>query len=181
MSRRRVPAAARLVISVIYRTEGSRDAAVRRMSGELGELRAAGGTLRFDATSYYAAEMGEPLFRQFLVSTEPVPRDALPDVKLLLERIENDTADGGRRTVNLDPGLLAAENFVLATGKNFSHRIYLRDGVFADLTLEFRGGEYRALPWTYPDYASAEIRGLLGALRAELLADGRSGGVRRCG
>jgi hypothetical protein len=181
VSRRRVPAPGRLVVSVIFRTEVARDAAVRLMSARLGELRAAGGAFRFDATRYYAGEMGEPLFRQFVVAGEPVRRDALPDVKIHLEGIERGLAEGDRRTVNLDPGLVTAENFVLATGKNFTHRIYLRDGVFADLTLEFRGGEYRPLPWTYPDYASPEIRGLLKAVRAELLAGRESGGARQCG
>lgn len=83
--------------------------------------------------------------------------------------------------MNLDPGLVTPENFILATGKNFSHRIYLRDGVFADLTLVYRKGEYRALPWTYPDYASREIRDLLKGVRAEFLARGETGGARRCG
>jgi len=181
VSRRRVPAPGRLVVSVIFRSGGARDAAVRRMSETLGALRILGGLFRFEATDYYSGEMGEPLHRQFVVATEPVRRDALPDIKVLLDGIERDTADGERRTVNLDPGLVTAENFILATGKNFTHRIYLRDGVFADLTLEFRGGEYRPLPWTYPDYASAEVRGLLKTVRAELLRGGESGGERRCG
>jgi hypothetical protein len=166
---------------MVFRNEGDRDAAFLRMREVLGEMRLAGGTLHFDTTDYYADEMGGPLFRQFVVATAPVPRDALPEIKVLLEGIERDMADGQKRAVNLDPGLITPENFVLATGKNFTHRIYLRDGVFADLTLEFRGGEFRALPWTYPDYASAEIRALLKGIRAELLSCMESGGARKCG
>jgi hypothetical protein len=84
--------------------------------------------------------------------------------------------------VNLDPGLLTEENFILATGKNYSHRVYLRDGVFADLTLVYRKGEYLPLPWTYPDYASPAIREFLAQVREEL-REGRKreGGESQCG
>jgi hypothetical protein len=181
VSRRSVPGPGRLVVSVIFRDEGARDAAILRLGEVLGEMRPEGGTFRFDATEYYAEEMGGPLFRQFVVASAPVPRDALPEIKVLLERIERDMAEGERRVVNLDPGLITPENFILATGKNYTHRVYLRDGVFADLTLEFRSGEFRALPWTYPDYASAEIRALLKSVRAEFLSRGESGGARKCG
>ncbi len=181
MSRRGIPGPGRLIVSVIFREEGARDAAILRMREVLGDMRPAGGTFRFDATDYYADEMGRPLFRQFLVASVPVPRDALPEIKVLLEGIERDTAQEGGRTVNLDPGLITPENFILATGKNFTHRVYLHDGVFAELTLEFRGGEFRVLPWTYADYASKEIRALLKAVRAEFLSSGESGGTRKCG
>jgi len=105
---------------------------------------------------------------------------SLPEVKIGLERIERDLSVGGRRTVNLDPGMVTPENFILATGKNFTHRVYLRDGVFADLTLVFRKGEYRTLPWTYPDYATEEIRLLLEEVRSELLAAAAAERARTC-
>jgi hypothetical protein len=73
--------------------------------------------------------------------------------------------------VNLDPGLLTPENFILATGKNFSHRVYLGNGVFADLTLVYRNGGFHPLPWTYPDYASEEVRSLLRDLRREHMVE----------
>ncbi|MEW6721467.1 MAG: DUF4416 family protein [Thermodesulfobacteriota bacterium] len=172
MSIRSVPASARLLISAIYREERDLEAAIRRIEEKVGAVRPAGPAFPFDRTDYYAAEMGSPLFRRFLRAEEPVPRDALPDIKIALERIEVDLSIGDRRTVNLDPGLITPENFILATGKNFTHRVYLRDGVFADLTLVFRKGEYRPLPWTYPDYASDEIRRLLRELRREHMASG---------
>jgi Domain of unknown function (DUF4416) len=86
------------------------------------------------------------------------------------------------RTVNLDPGLLTEENVLLATGKNYSHRVYLRDGVFADLALVYRKGEYRPLPWTYPDLASDGIRAFLAEVREELReARKQEGRPFRCG
>jgi len=170
MSTRKIPCRGKLVVSAIYRDARFLEAAIPRMAEILREVRPAGPEFPFDWTEYYAEEMGSPLFRRFLVGEVPVPRDALPDIKIGLEQIERDLAVDGRRTVNLDPGLLTPENFLLATGKNFSHRVYLRDGVFADLELVFRGGEFRPMPWTYPDYASEEIRSLLRDLRRDHLA-----------
>ncbi len=181
MSRRTVPGPGRLVVSVIFRDADACGAAVARIGELLGEVRRLGTVLRFDATDYYEEEMGAPLLRQFVVASAPAARDALPEIKIRLEGVEREMAREGRRVVNLDPGLVTAENFLLATGKNFSHRVYLRDGVFADLTLVYRSGEFRALPWTYPDYASAEIRALLREVRAELLSGRAPAGVRRCG
>jgi hypothetical protein len=63
--------------------------------------------------------------------------------------------------VNIDPGYLLFERFVLASGKNFSHRIYIGRQIYADLTLVFRKGAFETLPWTYPDYADCPIRGFL--------------------
>ena len=71
----------------------------------------------------------------------------------------------GKRSVNIDPGYLLYERFVLATGKNYSHRIYVGQGIYADLTLIFQKGAYRPLPWTYPDYADAPMADFLMEVR----------------
>ena len=169
MSRRNVPPPAVLVVSAIFREERFLEAALPRIAGIVGEAVFSGPVFPFDRTEYYSGEMGKPLFRRFLAAADPVPRDSLAGIKIGLESIENDFSQEGRRMLNLDPGLVTPENFILARGKNFTHRVYLRDGVFADLTLVFRGGEYRPLPWTYPDYASGEIRSLLREIRETLM------------
>ena len=98
--------------------------------------------------------MGKPLFRRFLVASAPVSRDSLPGIKIGLEGIEKELSEKGRRTVNLDPGLVTPENFILATGKNFTHRIYLRDGIYAEVTLAFHKTGVACFDWTYPDFKS---------------------------
>jgi hypothetical protein len=60
---------------------------------------------------------------------------------------------------------------ILATGKGYSHRPYLRDGIYADLTLIFSDGTFRPLPWTYPDYAGRQMIGLLNRVREKYLLD----------
>jgi len=181
LSRRSVPTPARLVLSVIYREERRIEEVLPRVQAVVGPVRFAGERMPFDRTDYYEEEMGAPLFRRFLVAGRTVARDALAGIKVRVERIERELSEGGRRTVNLDPGLLTAESFILATGKNFSHRVYLGEGVFADLTLVFRKGEFRPLPWTYPDYASEGIRTLLRDLRREPPAEELEGRAPACG
>jgi len=180
MSRRKTPSFAKLLVSVIYREEERFVDARERLSELLGAVEQTSGRFPFDLTDYYEREMGAPLFRRFVVMKEPAPRDALASSKLRAEEVEAGLSSSGRRTVNLDPGMVTPENFILATGKNFTHRVYLRDGVFADLTLVFRKGEYRTLPWTYPDYATEEIRLLLEEVRSELLAAAAAERARTC-
>jgi hypothetical protein len=176
MSVRKVPSPARLLISVVYRQEGDFERSLRRITERMGAIGRVSDPFPFDRTDYYEREMGSPLFRRFLLSDHAVSRDALAATKLAAEEIETEFSVYGKRTVNIDPGLLAEENLVLATGKNYCHRIYLRDGVFADLTLVFEKGEYRALPWTYPDYASTEVRSFLTGLRREIREAGKPSG-----
>jgi hypothetical protein len=176
MSRRKVPSPARLLVSVIYRQERDFERSLRRIIERMGAIGRVSNPFPFDRTDYYEREMGSPLFRRFLLSSNAVSRDDLAATKLAAEEIEREFSVHGKRIVNIDPGLLADENLVLATGKNYCHRIYLRDGVFADLTLVFEKGEYRALPWTYPDYASPEVRTFLTGLRREFRESGKPTG-----
>ena len=125
--------------------------------------------LPFDYTEYYYAEMGRPLVRRFASFERLVPQEDLASIKVETNRIEENSAVSGRRTVNIDPGLLSAERLVLATGKNCAHRIYLGQGIYADLTLVYHKGEYRPLEWTYGDYGEDKVREWLKALRQKYL------------
>jgi hypothetical protein len=71
----------------------------------------------------------------------------------------------GARTINLDPGYICASRLVLATTKDFSHRIYLRDGIYAEASLMFQKNGISVFPWTYPDYQSEQYRPMLLAMR----------------
>jgi len=124
--------------------------------------------LPFDHTAYYNAELGTPLTRLVLGFSRLVPLDGLVEVKLATNTLECVQArPGGSRRVNLDPGLITLERLVLATGKNFTHRIYLSQGIWADLTLIYnKKTGWVELPWTFPDYATEEMKRRLTELRA---------------
>jgi hypothetical protein len=135
------------------------------IESQLGPIDEEIGPLRFDFTDYYDAEMGRGNRRWLWSFERLVDRSELVAIKLLTNDVEKAYTIDGNRRFNLDPGLLTLENFVLATGKNRAHRIYLGEGIFGDLTLVFRKGSYRALEWTYPDYADSELITILGRLR----------------
>ncbi len=121
--------------------------------------------LAFDYTDYYAAEMGTRLHRRMLVFRELIAQESLAEIKCRTNALESAYAVQGKRRINLDPGYLLYERFVLATGKNYSHRIYIGRGIYADLTLMFQKGAFQPLPWTYPDYAAADMRAFLALVR----------------
>jgi hypothetical protein len=109
----------------------------------------------FDYTDYYAKQMGYDLKRVFLSFHELVQPEELASIKIKTNRLEEKIkmkADIETRAVNLDPGYLTASALIMATVKDFSHRIPLRDGIYAHLEILFGKDEIRILPWTYPDY-----------------------------
>lgn len=110
----------------------------------------------FDRTRYYEREMGWPLHRRFVSFRALVRPDDLPDIKEKTNHIEERHLLDKGREVNIDPGYICLERLVLATGKNYTHRIYLSKGIYADLTLIFNRGTFRPLEWTYRDYADPE-------------------------
>jgi hypothetical protein len=113
--------------------------------------------LVFDRTKYYAKEMGWPLHRRFISFEKLVRPEDIVRTKLMTNRLENKYLKTGKREINIDPGYVSLERLVLATGKNYVHRIYLSDGIYADLTLIFKRGSFRPLDWTYKDYADPAI------------------------
>ncbi len=124
--------------------------------------------LAFGHTAYYDDELGRPLSRRLLGFSRLVPLDGLVAVKLATNahELEHARPDGSRR-VNLDPGLITLERLVLASGKNFTHRVYLGRGIWADLTLIYnKKTGWVALPWTFPDYATEDMKRRLTELRA---------------
>ncbi len=131
--------------------------------------------LPFHFTSYYEAELGSNLIRRMISFQNLIAPELLPDIKLTTNSLEQRfTDERGNRTINIDPGYIALAHLILATGKGFAHRPYLRDGIYADLTLIFQAHTFRPLAWTFPDYRSAEMISLLNTLRTHYLTQLRS-------
>ena len=106
----------------------------------------------FTVTDYYQAEMGKPLFRQFVSFKELLTPEKLPGIKMRTIELEEKLAVGGKRTVNLDPGCLSEANVIIATAKNHYHRVPLRNGIYAHIEYVLKDGRINSLPWTYPDF-----------------------------
>ncbi|MFO7709145.1 MAG: DUF4416 family protein [Desulfobacterales bacterium] len=175
------PKPAKLVVGVLAGDRALLAELSARLAGRFGPPDLVSQWFPFGYTAYYEPEMGAPLWRRVLAFTGLIAQDGLAQIKLETNALEQDYRVGGRRRVNIDPGYLLLERFVLATGKNFSHRIYIGYGIYADLTLLYRRGGFHPLPWTYPDYADAPLLGFLQRVRRKYVADlaaaaGRAGG-----
>jgi len=112
----------------------------------------------FDRTRYYEKEMGWPLHRRFISFERLIRPEQLVSIKLRCNEVEKRYLHEGKRRINVDPGYISPERLVLATGKNYVHRIYLSKGIYADLTLVFRKGCFEPLAWTYKDYSDPVTR-----------------------
>jgi hypothetical protein len=121
--------------------------------------------LLFDRTKYYEKEMGWPLHRRFISFKTLIRPEEIVEIKQKTNALEKKYAQGGKRKINIDPGYIVLERLILATGKNYTHRIYLSKGIYADLTLIFQRGSFSPLAWTYKDYSDPEIIGFFNGVR----------------
>ena len=165
------PKPAKLVIGLFMREKALLEPLVNELGAAFGALDLVSAWIPFDYTQYYEAEMGTPLFRRLLAFKKLIEQRELPRIKVATNALERRYMQDGRRRVNIDPGYLLYERFVLASGKNFSHRIYIGSGIYADLTLIYQKGNFQKLPWTYPDYADGPVLSFLRQVRLKYSQD----------
>lgn len=119
---------------------------------------------------YYQKEMGNPLKRFLILSSETLARDSILDSKKwALAEEEKSVGTNGERLINWDTGLLTSESFFLATTKSYAHRFYLGEKLFCELTLYMEHGKWLSLPWTYQDYLHSQKLDFLSWGRSFLL------------
>jgi hypothetical protein len=139
-----------------------------RLSALYGPVDLASEEFPFDLTNYYDEEMGSPLFRSFLGFSGLVGPDKIAKIKVETNTIEAEMATrfaGARRPVNLDPGYLELSKIVLASTKNFYHRIYLSTGIYAEVTMHYQAGQWKSFPWTFPDFQTGRYSAFFISLR----------------
>ncbi len=158
------------------------DALQGRLKEKFGPLLHSSEDFPWHYTDYYAEELGEAIVRRFLFFRNRIQPDEIARIKRTTIALERGyvRARGARllRRINLDPGYLDTARVVLATTKDYSHRIYLGDGIFAEVTLTYVRGSYRPQPHTYPDYRALETVALFNRIRAQIAGacDGKSAG-----
>jgi len=121
----------------------------------------------FDQTDYYSSEMGDGLKRRFLSVRGIYRLESSADWKLRMVEIENHLSLDGKRKINLDPGFLDLHRVVLLSGKEGPQKIYMRNGVWADLILLKDKGGYRDLEWTFPDLRDGRYNNFFLKVRSE--------------
>ncbi len=114
--------------------------------------------INFDFTDYYTNEMGKEILRYWISFTPLVSPEQLWKIKIFTNKLEqeNFTDKSGNRKLNLDPGYIEGSKLVLFSTKNFAHRIYLAEGIYAEVTLVYKHGKFEFLAWTYPDYKTVQ-------------------------
>lgn len=164
---------ARLVMGVLSTRAERTNELFDVLKSHFGPIKEATTPVLFSFTDYYDKEMGGRPMRFFIVFEELVDPSTLSRMKHLTNDIELQFAEDGQRKINLDPGILSADNFILATTKDRSHRVPLCEGMYAEVTLMYASGQFNALPWTYADYRSDEFRLLFKRFRQDYLQQRR--------
>ncbi len=166
----RLPSPVKLICGMIAADTALFAQAESALTAQFGGVDLRSEVFPFDFTSYYYSEMGAPLYRQFIAFERLIDPAILPDVKRWTNGLEERLAivrDGQiHRRINLDPGYVTAAKLVLATTKDHARRVYLRDGIYAEVTLTFRGKSFQSSDWTYPDYRTAHYIAFFNAVRA---------------
>ncbi len=167
------PRPVKLMIGILAANEDCLKAAIEALTAEFGKADLISDVWPFTQTDYYKDETGENILRQF-VSIEPlIDPGKLAEVKHKTNKLEQKLAVklglDLPRPVNLDPGVIEASKLILATTKNYSHRIYIGEKMYAEVTLVFDKGSWCPLPCTYPDYKQQCYHDFFDKVRTRLL------------
>lgn len=137
-----------------------RSRAIERLVADWGQLACHSEPLPFHGGGYYADSMGDDLRKELIAFGPPIDGGGLADWKHHTNEIEKEVAGPDYpeiRPLNLDPGYVTQAKLVLATTKNRDHRVYLRDGMFGEITLNYMAKKWTHHRWTYPDYRTEKV------------------------
>lgn len=154
-----------LFIGALYKEEKYLSLARERLIVSFGEIVMESAPHEWDYSEYYKDELGWPIERVFSFFKNEINPEMLADIKILTNEIEQQLSTEGKRNINLDPGYLTPSKVVLASTKNYSHRIYMGKGIYAEVTLIYREGRYQPHLFTYRDYASDDYIKIFGEAR----------------
>ncbi len=171
MSHPTAPQAAKLVVGIFTNDQQLFCPVIESLTKRFGDVDLMSPWIPFDYTNYYEQEMGPDLMRRMAAFKPLIAQSSLSAIKLKTNAIEREFSKDQKRNINIDPGFMLRERFVLATGKNFAHRIYIGDHIYADLTLIFQKGSFQSLPWTYPDYKATDMQSFLYRVRNKFIKD----------
>lgn len=175
------PAPVLLIVGASSRYDAALAWTKENLSREFGAICQASEAFEFTETDYYTATMGADLKKQFLVFSALIDPVRLPAIKCATNRWEAEYASVGRhaepRPLNLDPGYITPAKLVLASTKDHAHRLYLHDGIYAEVTLGYRQRRWQPMEWTYPDYRRDDYQQFFTQCREWLLNCGQLGGA----
>jgi hypothetical protein len=169
MGNARQPLKVKLFLAMLHRPDVLLEEILETLRPVFGLIDCSFGPIPFVFSDYYKDEMGTGLLKSYFFFESLMDRDTLPAKKNFTNDLEQKLLIDGKRRVNLDPGYIARDKLVLATTKDFYHRLYLSEGIYGEVTLHFRKGEFRYFSWTYPDYKDQAFLEFLTKARAKFM------------
>lgn len=155
----------KLIAGCIFRDERVLDKARRLLESKFGSIDFESPAIPFTHTGYYEREFGKGLKRKFVSFKKLISPSRLAGIKAISNSIERRLSTGPNRLINIDPGYLDYAKLILASTKDYNHRVYVGKGIFAEITLSYQGNSFKPWDWTYPDYKSQEYIDIFNAIR----------------
>lgn len=167
----------KLIVGMISANPSLFLSAEELLSQEFGNIDFASDVLNFDYTNYYEKEMGKNLLRKFISFENLIQPDECPRIKHFTNELEKRFLLEDKRQINLDPGYITAAKLVLLSTKDYIHRIYLSNGIYAEVTLEMEGNSFKPWKWTYPDYRTEKYINIFNKIRQMYMEQLRNKGI----
>jgi len=150
------PKPVKLIVGILATDHQCLHIAIETIDNKIGKTDSASDVWPFDKTDYYKEQTGSRILRQFVSIEKLIKPSLLAKIKHKTNKLEQKLAAKSAlpipRPVNLDPGIIEPSKLVLATTKNYSHRIYIGKKMYAEVTLIFDKGKWQPFEYTYPDY-----------------------------
>ena len=156
----------KLIFGFIYQNEAIFIQVKDKLKKVFGKIDFESGVLDFNCTDYYTKEMGGQLKRRFISFSKLISMSELYRIKLYANRLESRFLNSSKRLINIDPGYLDKAKLLLASTKDYAHRIYLHKGIFAEVALTYRGNSFSVNDWSYPDYRCKEYIDIFNQIRS---------------
>lgn len=167
------PKPVKLIIGILAAGDDALEKAVMAVENQFGTIDFKSDIWPFTQTEYYQDEMGRNVLRQFVTIEKLIDPGLLADIKHKANELEQGLAKQLNlnlpRPVNLDPGFIEPSKLILASTKNFSHRIYIGNRIYAELTLIFCKGSWQSFGYTFPDYQQTRYHDFFSKVRDYLV------------
>ncbi len=167
------PKPVKLIIGILASNHHCLHTAADSLSDKFGKVDLSSEVWPFTQTDYYKEQTGPRILRQFVSIKRLIEPGLLAKIKRRTNKLEQKLAKKLAlpltRPVNLDPGIIEPSKLVLATTKNFSHRIYIGKKMYAEVTLIFDKGSWRPQAYTFPDYKQQCYFDFFDKVRTQLL------------
>ncbi len=165
MARIKRPTLPKLIIGFIFKEEGIVNRSKGLLKKRFGKIDFESEGMPFGHTDYYKNEFGTSLKRKFISFEKLIQPEDLPRIKIATNKIEKKLSKMSKRSINIDPGYLDLAKLVLASTKDYKHRICLNRGIYAEVTLFYENGSFRPWQWTYPDYKTSGYIDIFNSIR----------------